>query len=201
MHLAELSVPDSEATRASLQIAERYYSPALLNHCIRSYYFAAAAGLERKLPFDAELLYVGSMLHDLGLTEPFDSHSLPFEAAGGQVAWVFAAGAGWAIEKRDRLSEVIVRHMGDPVDPLLDAESYLLEIATGLDIVGRDRELWHEDLLREALRAYPWLDLADEFADFFDEQAIRKPTSAAASAVRNGIRARLAGNDLIAADG
>ena len=196
MHLAELPAPDSEAARASFQIAERYYSPALLNHCIRSYYFAAAAGLEQGLPFDPELLYVASILHDLGLTEPFDSHTMPFEAAGGQVAWVFAAGAGWATERRDRVSEVIVRHMGDPVDPLLDAESHLLEIATGLDIVGRNSELWPRDLLREVLRAYPRLDIAVEFADRFDEQAIRKPTSAAAFAVRSGIRARLAGNEL-----
>lgn len=196
MNLAELPVPDSEAARASLQIAERYYTPALLNHCVRSYCFAAAAGLERGLAFDAELLYVASIVHDLGLTEPFDSHSMDFESAGGQVAWVFAAGAGWAPERRDRLSEVIVRHMGDPVDPLLDAESHLLEIATALDISGRDTEAWPRDLRIDVLHAYPRLDLAAEFADRFDEQARRKPGSAAASAVRGGIRERLAGNDV-----
>ena len=27
--------------------------------------------------------------HDAGLTEPFDRHRLPFEAAGGRLAWVF----------------------------------------------------------------------------------------------------------------
>jgi hypothetical protein len=45
-------------------------------------------------------------------------------------------------------------------------------------------------------RAYPRLDIAVEFADRFDEQAIRKPTSAAAFAVRSGIRARIASNEL-----
>jgi HD superfamily phosphodiesterase len=84
MHLAELPAPDSEAARASFQIAERYYSPALLNHCIRSYYFAAAAGLEQGLSFDPELLYVASILHDLGLTEPFDSHTMPSKRPGGR---------------------------------------------------------------------------------------------------------------------
>jgi hypothetical protein len=34
------------------------------------------------------------MLHDIGLVKEFDSHTVPFEQAGGHVAWVFGAGAG-----------------------------------------------------------------------------------------------------------
>ncbi len=192
MKLSDVAIPSSEATRAAGEIAERYYSPALLNHCLRSYYFAAAAALVQDLPHDPELLYVASLLHDLGLVDPFDAHTMPFEMAGGHVAWVFAAGAGWTTQRRDRLAEVIVNHMGDAVDPAVDAESHLLEIATALDIVGRDSAQWPEPLLAEVLDAFPRLDLADEFADCFDRQAARKPTSAAAASVRGGIGTRLA---------
>ena len=43
---------------------------------------------QKGIAFDAELLYVSSMLHALGLVKEFDSHSVPFEEAGGHVAWV-----------------------------------------------------------------------------------------------------------------
>ncbi len=37
------------------------------------------------------------MLHDVGLVEEFDSHRVLFEEAGGHVAWVFGARAGWPV--------------------------------------------------------------------------------------------------------
>ena len=63
-----------------------------------------------RIVFD-ELLYLSSMLHDLGLVKEFDSHQVPFEEAGGHVAWVFGAGAGWSVERSRRAAQVIV-HRG-----------------------------------------------------------------------------------------
>lgn len=45
---------------------------------------------------------MSALLHDLGLTAPFDSHTLPFEEAGGHVARVLTAGLGWPKERRAR---------------------------------------------------------------------------------------------------
>ncbi|GAA1551617.1 HD domain-containing protein [Kribbella sancticallisti] len=196
MQLDAIPVPDTAPARLSREVAERYYSRAMLNHCLRSYYFAAGAGLHGGLAFDEELLYVAAMLHDLGLAEPFDAHRMPFEAASGHVAWVFGAGAGWPVQRRERLSEVIRRHMGDAVDPGHDVESHLLEAATSLDIGGTNANLWPHTILADVIHAYPRLELADEFAGSFDAQAARKPDSAAARATRGGIRQRLANNAL-----
>ncbi|MEU7989046.1 hypothetical protein AB0B56_29705 [Streptosporangium canum] len=51
-------------------------------------------------------------LHDIGLVKEFDSHTVPFEEVGGHLAWVFAAGADWPVERRVRASEVDVRAAG-----------------------------------------------------------------------------------------
>ncbi|GAA1611418.1 HD domain-containing protein [Kribbella sancticallisti] len=196
MRLSDVRSPASLSAQLSLEVAQRYYSPALLNHCLRSYYFAAGAGMQRGLAFDDDLLYVAALLHDVGLTEPFDSHLVPFEEAGGHVAWVFAAGLNWPLGRRERVHEVIVRHMGDAVDPQHDTESHLLETATALDIGGSNMALWPQSFLADVVREYPRLGLADEFGVSFEEQADRKPECAAARAVRGGIRHRLASNAL-----
>ena len=86
MRLSELEIPDTPACRASLEVATAYCSPALLNHSVRAYLWAAGYAATREIAFDAELLYVSAMLHDLALVKEFDNHSVPFEEAGGHVA-------------------------------------------------------------------------------------------------------------------
>jgi hypothetical protein len=156
--------------------------------------FAASLAAVEGVSIDHELLYVASLLHDMGLEAPFDNHALPFEDAGGHVAWVFAAGAGWPAERRTRAAEIIVAHMrgAEPGD----AEGHLLDQATGLDISGRNLDRWPPQLIEEVLAAYPRLDLAARFAACFRDQAARKPDSSAAAAVRSGIAERLATNPL-----
>jgi hypothetical protein len=188
--------PQTDVARAALEVATEYCSPALLNHCRRSYIWAVSYAERRGIGFDEELLYVSAMLHDIGLMPEFDSHTVPFEFAGGHVAWVLGAGAGWPPERRRRASEVIVRHMWNEVDVAADPEGHLLELATGLDISGRHPEWWPQALRDDVLRALPRLGIRAEFLRCFQEQAARKPGSTAAAAVASGIADRLAANVL-----
>jgi HD domain-containing protein len=199
MRLNDLPMPDTAATRAATEVLHRYAPPALVNHAIRSSHWAAAYGRLTGVEYDPELLHVAALLHDLGLEEPFDSHRLPFEVAGGHLAWVFGAGAGWDPARRERLGQVIVRHMWDDVDPALDPEGHLLERATSLDISGRGAGGWPADLRAEVLAAWPRLDLAARFTACFADQAARKPASSAAAAMRSGLADRIAANPLGAA--
>jgi hypothetical protein len=196
MDISSLLPAPSPATTAARDVVVRYSSAALVNHCDRSYLWSASLGQLKGIAYDAELLYVAAMLHDLGLVAAFDNHLAPFEDAGGDVGWVFGAGAGWPAERRDRVKEIIVRHMWDAVDPAMDAEGHLLAEGTGLDISGRNVDTWPADLRAEVLRRHPRLTLATEFAAAFEDQARRKPGCAAAAAVASGVEARLAGNPL-----
>lgn len=195
MRLADVPIPESPAGRAAVEVLAEFSPPALVNHCLRSYLLAASLAELEQLPVDHELLYVASLLHDLALEPAFDNHTLPFEDAAGHVAWVFAAGAGWPRARRDRAAQIIVAHMRG-TDPASDHEGYLLDIATGLDISGRNVARWPHSLLAEMLAAHPRLDLGERFTACFLDQAERKPDSSAADAVRNGIAERIANNPL-----
>ncbi len=196
MKLDDVFWPETPATGPAREVVAAYSSPALANHCMRSYVWAASYAQLYDIAFDAELLYVAAMLHDIGLVPEFDSHTVAFEDAGGHVGWVFGAGAGWLVERRQRLHDVIVRHMWDEVDVTTDAEGHLLELATGLDISGRNPGAWPAELRAEVVAAFPRLGLAAEFTRCFQEQARRKPGTAAAEAIGGGIAERLAANML-----
>jgi hypothetical protein len=195
MRLADIPVPDTAAAAAALEVVTEFSPPALVNHCVRSYLLAASLAELEQAGVDSELLYVSSLLHDLALEPAFDNHALAFEEAGGHVAWVFAAGAGWPAERRTRAAGIIVAHM-QGADPAVDMEGYLLDVATGLDISGRNMQRWPHELLVEMMAAYPRLDLAERFTACFAEQAARKPESTAAIAVRSGIARNITENPL-----
>src|SRR3954462_10700499 len=178
---AQLLPDETPATRAAREVVAQYSSPALVNQCERSYLWSAALGELTGVAYDRELLYVASMVHDLGLVPAFDNHLAPFEDAGGNVGWVFAAGAGWPQERRTRVKEIVIRHMWDEVDPAFDAEGHLLCEGTGLDISGRKAERWPRDFREAVLERYPRLGLVEEFLAAFERQADRKPGCAAAA--------------------
>jgi HD domain len=188
--------PVTPAAEAALSVASRFCSPALLNHCIRSYLWGAMYGTAHGIAFDHELYYVAALLHDIGLTEAFDSHRLPFEEAGGQLAWVFGVAAGWPAERAARVSEIIVLHMRDEVAPADDPESHLLQVATNWEVAGRRPEEFPPDARAQMLARYPRLGFGAEFLACFEDQARRKPGSAAAAAVDKNAAGRIAANPL-----
>jgi hypothetical protein len=188
--------PVTPAAEAALSVATRFCSPALLNHCVRSYLWGAMYGTAHGIAFDDELYYVAALLHDIGLTETFDSHRLPFEEAGGRLAWVFGVAAGWPAKRAARVSEIIVLHMRDDVAPADDPESHLLQVATTWEAAGRRPEEFPPDARAEILARYPRLGFGAEFLACFEDQARRKPGSVAAASVDKGLAGRIAANPL-----
>lgn len=197
MQIADIPVPDTLAARGDLALAEQYQSPAITAHALRSWLWAEAfARVDGITGVDHELLYVSAVLHDIGTVTEFDNHTISYEHAGGHVGVALTAGAGWSGERRQRVLEVIVRHNWPRVDPSMDAEGYLLETATALDISGARPDALPAEFVAEVLAAHPRGALAAEFGACVVDQAARKPDTAARRLVDGGVVAKLAANPL-----
>jgi len=188
--------PQTPAAAAALSVATRFYSPALLNHCVRSYLWGTTYAARHGIVFDDELYYVSAMLHDIGLTDAFDSHRLPFEEAGGELAWVFGVGAGWPVDRAARATEIIVLHMQPDVSVDVDPESHILQVATSWEVVGRRPDEFPEEIRGDVVSRYPRLGFGESFLACFEDQAQRKPGSTAAASVANNAAERIAANPL-----
>ncbi len=197
MRVADFVRPDTPAARGSLALATQYQSAAITAHAIRSWYWAEAFAVMAEIrDVDHELLYVAAILHDIGTVAEYDNVTISYEHAGGHVGVAVTAGAGWAPERRRRVLDVIVRHNWPSVDPGVDVEGHLLEVATGLDISGARPDALPEEFLREVLAAHPRGELAQEFGSCVIDQADRKPTSAARRLVDGGLIEKLQQNPL-----
>jgi hypothetical protein len=183
--------PDSRLARQAEDLIRAVQPLFLTNHAFRSHFFAVALADRDQIGFDTELLYVASLLHDIGLVEEFDTGAC-FEEDGAAAAARLASLEGWPQERCDALAEAIRLHVATKVELANGPEAFLLWHSTGLD-VGGDR---HGDVspptMSAVLAAYPRLDFKEGFTELIADQAGRKPGCWAARAIRAGIRDRIA---------
>src|SRR6266536_6616437 len=116
---------DSRLARRAERLVAEVSPPFLTNHCFRSHFFAVALAERDRVRFDAELLYVAALLHDLGLVARFDTGRC-FEEDGADAAAALAAEEGWPPERREALAEAIRLHVAVSVEVADGAEAYLL---------------------------------------------------------------------------
>ena len=66
--MAGVSLPDSPLITEAFDYARQVSEPYLFNHAVRSWLFAANVGHLKNIDCDLEVVAIGTLLHDIGLT-------------------------------------------------------------------------------------------------------------------------------------
>src|SRR5713226_2919626 len=66
--LGGITVIDTPLITRAMDYARARSEPFLFNHAVRSWLFAVRLGQLQDIPHDVQVVAVGSLLHDLGLT-------------------------------------------------------------------------------------------------------------------------------------
>ena len=135
----EIPVPQDEVSAAAWRWAHRSLPEYLLAHSVRAYCWGAVIGAGEAWSFDRRLLWVASLMHDVGLTW-IPRNTTCFEVEGGEIARQFAERAGLSAVEADVVAKAIVLHMQPAVTSADGAEAVLLDRATGLDVRGAGYE-------------------------------------------------------------
>jgi HD superfamily phosphodiesterase len=129
MSLIEKQRPDSRLAREATDLVQSCSPDFLVNHCFRSHAWAVALAERDGVRFDAELLYVAAVLHDLGLIAQFDTGRC-FEADSAAAAVELATEHGWPEARQEVLAEAIRLHVAIEIALEDGPEAYLLWHAT-----------------------------------------------------------------------
>lgn len=121
----DLQIPDSRIADQAAELVRTSSPEFLTNHCFRSYAWAVALADRDHVRFDAELLYVAAVLHDLGLVARFDTGRC-FEEDGAAAAADLATAERWSDERREALAEAIRLHVAAEIALKDGPEAYLL---------------------------------------------------------------------------
>lgn len=148
--IADITIPDTALVRDTTQFIRDAENDLLFDHSRRVFLFGALQGRRRGLQPDLELLYVGAMFHDLGLTEPYRSEStLRFEVDGANAAHEFLLQHGVSEDDARKVWLGIALHTTPGVPEFLDPEVALVTAGVETDVLGIGRD----DLAPEALAA------------------------------------------------
>src|SRR5262245_41383413 len=100
--IAGISVADHPLVTAAIEYAQRLSEPYLFNHAMRSWLFAEAIGRINGIDYDHEVVAIGTILHDIGLTAGVSGPNR-FEVNGANAARSFITGKGLS----DRRAQLI----------------------------------------------------------------------------------------------
>jgi hypothetical protein len=138
--IAGLSIPDSAIARQATQLVRDTESEVLFLHSMRVYAWGALAGKRKRMTFDAELLYVAAMFHDLGLTELFRQSALRFEVDGANAAAAFLRTHGIPEREIEKVWNAIALHTTPGIPQFMQPEVALLQVGAGMDVAGRTHD-------------------------------------------------------------
>ena len=192
--------PDSEVARAAYQRAEEVSSPALLAHCTRTWLFGELAAGCGGIRHDEELLYVASVLHDLGLTEAHraaDPRAHCFAVEGAFAAEDFLSARGWPAERTAAVANAVALHVNVTV-PLEHhgAEAHLLNLGAAIDVVGRGLPGLPRAKVAEVVERHPRKGFTPQLVAVNKEQAVARPDARLALMWRLGFRRFIERNPL-----
>jgi hypothetical protein len=188
-----LTVPDTDAARRAEEICRDVSSASLANHCFRSYAWGALLGVRDGVAWDAELLYVASMLHDVGLTPAYDRGGC-FERDGADAAREILTELGWPAERAETAADAIYLHMHE-VGPDDSPEALLLDLGTAVDVRGARLADVPQLQRGFVLDRFPRLGFKEHFIELFEDQARRKPNCVVADFLARGSAARIRAAD------
>jgi hypothetical protein len=85
-HIAEIEIPDTNLVTEATELVRDAATPLIFHHSRRVFLFGSLQGQRLGLSADPELLYVGAMFHDLGLTGKYGRTDQRFEIDGADEA-------------------------------------------------------------------------------------------------------------------
>jgi len=133
--LGGVTVIDTPLVTRAMDLARKHSEPFLFNHAVRSWLFAVRLGQQQGIPHDAEVVAVGSLLHDLGLTNSFTGNRR-FEIEGADAARAFAREQGLDDHRVQLIWDSVALNSTPSIGLHKEPEVALCTAGIGLDYGG-----------------------------------------------------------------
>lgn len=130
-----IEVPETTLAREATEYVRDTAGPLLYDHSARVYQFGVLQGHRRGLAFDAELLYVAALFHDLGLVAGHRTDRR-FELDGADEARRFLLDHGVDAERARVAWTAIALHTTPGIPEHMEPEVALVTAGVEYDVLG-----------------------------------------------------------------
>ena len=153
--IGDVRIPDSKMAREITELVRDTETELLFNHSSRVYCFAALAGQQRSLGVDAELLYAGTMFHDMGLMPAYSSDGDRFEVDGANAAASFLRGQGISQADIYDVWTAIALHTTPGIPQYMHPVVALVTAGVEMDVLGLTYGQYSDAVRNAIVQAYP----------------------------------------------
>ena len=161
--LGGITVIDTPRVTRALDLARTHSEPFLFNHAVRSWLFAVRLGQLQGVAHDAEVVAVGTLLHDLGLTNSFTGQKR-FEIEGADAARAFAREQGLDDRRVQLIWDCVALNSTPSIGLHKEAEVALCTAGIGLEF-GFQYDRIPPNEMKSILAAFPRLEMKRHFTD------------------------------------
>ncbi len=173
--VAGIVIPDTALVREATEFIRGAEDDVLFHHSRRVFLFGALHGRRLGLHADPELLYVGAMFHDLGLTARYGTSTQRFEMDGADAARDFLLAHGAAPSDADNVWLGIALHTTPEVTGRLSPETALLAAGVKTDVVGVGRDDLGPEAIDAVAAAHPRPDFKNRILAAFNDGMKHRP--------------------------
>ncbi len=173
--IAGITIPDTPLVRETTEYIRELENDLLFDHSRRVFLFGALQGRHRGLDPDLELLYVGAMFHDVGLTQGYRESTARFEVDGANAARDFLAERGADEHTLRKVWLSIALHTTPGIPEFLDPEIALVTAGVETDVLGFGRDDLSEEALAAVTAAHPRPDFKRRILAAFTEGNVHRP--------------------------
>jgi hypothetical protein len=136
--------------------------PAIAAHSERSYQFAAAFADADQVEVDHEVLYLGTVLHDVGLS-PAAEGDERFEVRGANLVRAMVLDRGMAADRAANVWDVIAMHASTPLARHKSVETRYANRGIALDVRGAGAGALTPEFVRAVLDRWPRQNFPADF--------------------------------------
>ncbi len=155
LNIKGIHIPDSQMARQATELVRDTESELLFNHSSRVYYWGALAGQQRGLKVDHELLYIGCMFHDMGLTHDHCSCDKRFEVDGANAARDFLRQHQISQADIDKVWTAIALHTTPGIPEFMDPVIALVTAGVEMDVLGINYQGYSAQEREAVVNAHP----------------------------------------------
>ncbi|ABE33603.1 HD domain protein [Paraburkholderia xenovorans LB400] len=153
--IAGVDIPDGVMAQAATDLIRGTESELMFHHALRAFLFAALTGYRENLTFDAQLLYVGAMFHNVGLNAKYERSPYRFEVDGANAARDFLRRHGVAEREIEEVWVGIALHTTPGIPEHLSALVALISAGVQMDVRGARYDEFTAHQRDEIVQAYP----------------------------------------------
>jgi hypothetical protein len=182
--LAGVSVPDSPLITEAIEYARKVYDPYLFNHAMRSWLFAAKIGQSKGIDADLEVVAIGTILHDIGLSAAVSGPNR-FEVNAAAAVRSFVKERGISDRRAQLIWDLVALNSTPSIALHKEAEVAVGTMGIGLDYGGFFLELVPSAEMTEILRTFPRLKMKTQFAEACSRLVTAKPETSSDNFLRD----------------